>query len=131
MLLEEYLRVDTNYESVEAGGSVSQNRKEMNLGGKPSIAPGMLVALWSVLVVWCGRRKTIPRHTFFQELRVPNYLSRPHFIEVHRIFPMELQICEGRIMYFMPLFLSHSFHYFYISHRCSANTCRIMSRSNE
>lgn len=56
MLLKEYLWVDKNYESVKEMWvkiHVLSLRKEMMLGGRPSTAPGISVALLDVLaVVW-------------------------------------------------------------------------------
>lgn len=126
MLLKEYLWVDKNYESVKEMWvkiHVLSLRKEMMLGGRPSTAPGISVALLDVLaVVWMEEAYSWAQ--VVQELRAPNYLSIPCGIGVHLIFPTELQIREGRIVYFMPF--SSLFH---MHHRCSANTCRRMNES--
>lgn len=90
------------------------------------LAPGILVAL-------CGAEagRTLPVHKPTSS-SAPNYLSVPHFLGGHLIFPTELQISLwGQHGVFYAFFYLPWLPSLYLHHRCSANICEIVNRPNE
>lgn len=95
-------------------GDFPEQERKMTLDGKPPRTPIGCRYFGGSLERPCSGAEGRKLFLGFWEFRVHSCLSIPYFIWVHLIFPTTLHICEGRIMCFMPHFISHRSHYFCI-----------------